>query len=115
MKKRLLFIALLLFTIVAGAQMQPAKSTKTPDEFAKQKIANICRYIDVTKEDSTKLHKVYLDYQKEGQAAINDKEKLGKIVKGLQGKIEEVLGKEKYKIYREKYLNDIAIKDKASH
>lgn len=104
-----------LFTNWASAQQQSGKASMTSDEFAKEKIANICRYVDVNKEDSTKLHKVFVDYQKEAQASIADKEKLGTIVKGLRGKIEDVIGKEKYKVYKEKSLADQALKDKSSH
>ena len=110
-----LLFSTVLFTNWASAQQQTGKSSKTSDEFAKEKIANICRYIDVTKDDSTKLHKVYVDYQKEAQASIADKEKLRTIVKGLRGKIEDVIGKEKYKVYKEKSLADQALKDKSSH
>ncbi len=107
MKKIILSIAIALSALSASAQHQQM-GPKEPVSFAKEKIAKIAKYVEVTKDDSTKLQQIFVDYQKEAQASINDKEKLGSIIKGLQGKIESVLGTEKYKIYREKAQNDPA-------
>ncbi len=105
MKKIVLVIAVALFAISANAQQS---GSKEPVAFAKEKIATIAKYVSVSKDDSTKLQKIFMDYQAEALASIDDREKLGTIVRGLSGKIETVLGTEKYKSYKEKYAADPA-------
>ncbi|MDD2358689.1 MAG: hypothetical protein PHX13_12335 [Thiovulaceae bacterium] len=105
MKKIILVIAVALFSLGANAQQT---GTREPVAFAKDKIANIAKYVEVSKDDSTKLQTIFVEYQKEALASINDREKLGAIVRGLSGKIEAVLGVEKYKTYKEKYEQDPA-------
>ncbi|MFA6334838.1 MAG: hypothetical protein WCX48_04680 [Bacteroidales bacterium] len=105
MKKVFLLVAIALFAMSANAQ-QHRMGSREPVAFAKEKIANIAKYVEVTKEDSTKLQTLFVDYQKEATAAMDDNAKRAEIVKGLQGKIEAILGAEKYKTYREKYAAD---------
>ncbi|MEN6618793.1 MAG: hypothetical protein ABFC28_04760 [Rikenellaceae bacterium] len=105
MKKIILFIAVALFAVGANAQ-QHQMGPREPVAFAKEKIANIAKYVEVTKEDSTKLQTLFVDYQKEATSAEGAKRM--EIVRGLQGKIEVILGAEKYKIYREKAAADPA-------
>ena len=107
MKKFILFIALAMFTVGASAQMQPAQRRQMdPATFVKERIADIAKYVNVTKEDSTKLHKVYEDMQKEMASAGQDREKFMKIRETFQPKIEAALGAEKYKTYLEKLEAD---------
>lgn len=105
MKKIILVIAVAIFAISANAQQT---GTKEPVAFAKEKIANIAKYVEVSKDDSTKLQKIFVDYQAEALASIDDREKLGTIVRGLSGKIEAVLGADKYKTYKDKFAADPA-------
>lgn len=108
MKKLFLLSFIAFLAISMSGQQHQRVGSREPVEFAKEKIANIAKYIQVTKEDSTKLQKVFMDYQKEATAAMADREKRAQIVKGLQGKIKAVIGEEKYKIYREKLEADPA-------
>lgn len=114
MKKLLLLVAAAFIVLSADAQQQRTIGSREPVAFAKEKIANIAKYVEVTKDDSTKLQKIFVDYQAEATAALNDREKRTAIVKGLQGKIEAVLGAEKYKTYKEKYELDPANQRKIS-
>jgi Skp family chaperone for outer membrane proteins len=107
MKKIILFIAVALFAVGANAQHQRQVGPREPVAFAKEKIANMAKYVEITKEDSTKLQKIFVDYQKEATAS-QDKVKRSEIVKALQGKLEAAMGTEKYKIYREKSAADPA-------
>ncbi len=109
MRKIILFIAVVLFAVGANAQEHKGGS-REPVAFAKEKIAKMAKYVEITKEDSTKLQKIYVDYQKEATEAISDKAKLMEIMKGLQVKLETVLGPEKYKAYKEKSAADPANK-----
>jgi len=106
MKKIVLFIAVALFAVGANAQQRQV-GPKEPVAFAKEKIANMAKYVEITKEDSTKLQKIFVDYQKEATES-KDKVKRSEIVKALQGKLEAAMGTEKYKIYKEKYAADPA-------
>lgn len=114
MKKIILLAAVSLVAISAIAQQHQRVGSREPVKFAKEKIVNIAKYVEVTKDDSTKLQKVFMDYQKEATDALNDASKRKEIVKGLQGKIKAVLGAEKYKIYREKAEADPANKRQIS-
>ncbi len=106
MKKFILTIAVVMFAIGASAQLQPAQRRNVdPATFAKERIADIAKYVTVTKEDSTKLHKLYEDMQKE-MAAADSREKYMKIRETFQPKIEAALGAEKYKTYLEKLQAD---------
>lgn len=109
MKKIILFIAVALFAVGANAQ-QHQGGPREPVAFAKEKIAKMAKYVEITTEDSTKLQKIYVDYQKEATDAISDRAKLMEIMKGLQVKLEAVLGTERYKAYREKSAADPANK-----
>jgi len=107
MKKFILTIAVVMFAIGASAQLQPAQRRQVdPATFAKERIADIAKYVTVTKEDSTKLHKVYEDMQKEMASAGQDREKFMKIRETFQPKIEAALGAEKYKAYIKKLEAD---------
>jgi len=107
MKKTLLIITIALFSTFASAQ-QRQMGFKEPVSFAKEKIERIAKYVEVSKDDSTKLQKIFIDYQTTAKTVLNDREKLGALMKDLQVKIESVMGSEKYKIYREKSKNDPA-------
>jgi len=107
MKKLVLIITLALFATSVSAQLQPAQRRQMdPATFAKERIAEIVKYVSITKDDSIKLHKVYDDFMKEGTAAREDREKFIKLREDLQKKIEGVLGTEKYKTYRTKFEAD---------
>lgn len=104
--KRVIIIAVIaMFSFSVSAQQG---GTKEPVAFAKEKIANIAKYVEISKDDSTKLQKIFVDYQAEALASLDDREKLGTIVRGLTPKIESVLGIEKYKSYKEKFALDPA-------
>jgi len=79
-----------------------------PATFAKERIAEIAKYVTVTKDDSIKLQKVYDNYLKESATVRNDRDKFMKLREDLQKKIEGVLGAEKYKTYRTKFQADPA-------
>lgn len=115
MKKIILFIAVALFAVGANAQHQRQVGPREPVAFAKEKIANMAKYVEITKEDSTKLQKIFVDYQKEATEVVSDRAKLMEIMKGLQVKLETVLGPEKYKIYREKAAADPANQRQRGH
>jgi len=107
MKKLVLIITLTLFATGVYAQLQPAQRRQMdPATFAKERIAEIAKYVSVTKDDSTKLHKVYDDFMKEMASAREDREKFMKLREDMQKKIEGVLGAEKYKTYRTKFEAD---------
>lgn len=86
-----------LFAVTATAQ------GKNPEAFAKEKVAFMTKYIQITPEESSKLIVVYMDYQKEANAVIDDREKLKAVIQDLPKKITAVIGEERYKTYREKY------------
>ena len=107
MKKLLFIFALVLFATGAMAQQQrPQMRPMNPETFAKERIAGIAKYVEISKEDSIKLHKVYDDFMKESASAREDREKFMKLREDLQKKIEGVLGVEKYKTYRTKFEAD---------
>lgn len=107
MKKLLFILALVLFSTGAVAQQQqPQRRQMNPETFAKERIAGIAKYVEISKEDSVKLHKVYDDFMKESASAREDREKFMKLREDLQKKIEGVLGVEKYKAYRTKFEAD---------
>jgi len=107
MKKLVFIITLALFATGVYAQLQPAQRRQMdPATFAKERIAEIVKYVPITKEDSIKLHKVFDDFLKEGTSARDDREKFTKLRVDLQKKIEGVLGAEKYKTYRTKFEAD---------
>ncbi len=109
MKKLFFLFALVLFATVVTAQQQPPQRPQmNPATFAKERIAEIAKYVTVTKDDSTKLQKVYDNYLKESATAREDRDKFMKLREDLQKKIEGVLGTEKYKTYRTKFEADPA-------
>jgi hypothetical protein len=99
-----------LFLVITAAVLAVNLSAqgREPVSFAKEKIATIAKYVQISKDDSTKLQKIFMDYQSEAKSVLDDREKLSAVVKGLSGKIEAVIGVEKYKIYKEKYQADPA-------
>ncbi len=115
MKKIILFVAVALFAVGANAQHQRQGGPREPVAFAKEKIAKMATYVEITKEDSTKLQKIYVDYQKEATEVVSDRTKLMEKMKELQVKIETVLGPEKYKAYREKSAADPANQRQRGH
>jgi hypothetical protein len=107
MKKLFFIFALVLFATGVNAQQQPPQRRQMdPATFAKERIAEIAKYVTVTKDDSTKLQKVYDDFLKESTTARGDRDKFMKLLEDLQKKIEGVLGAEKYKTYRTKFQAD---------
>ena len=86
-----------LFAVTATAQ-----KGKNPEAFAKEKVAFMTKYIQITPEESSKLIVVYMDYQKEANAVIDDREKLKAVIQDLPKKITAVIGEERYKTYRKK-------------
>jgi len=107
MKKLFFIFALALFATGVNAQQQPPQRRQMdPATFAKERIAEIAKYVTVTKDDSTKLQKVYDDFLKESTTARGDRDKFMKLHEDLQKKIEGVLGAEKYKTYRTKFQAD---------
>lgn len=103
MKRIILLVAATFFAAGLSAQ-----GGREPVAFAKEKIANMAKYVSISSDDSTKLQKIFMDYQSEARAVINDRPKLAEVVKALPGKIEAVIGAEKYKIYKEKAAADPA-------
>lgn len=107
MKKLIFIFALILFATGANAQMQQAQRRQMdPATYAKERIAEIVKYVSVTKDDSTQLHKVYEEFMKESSLVREDREKFMKLREALQKKVERVLGSEKYKAYRTKFEAD---------
>lgn len=109
MKKLFFLFALVLFATGINAQQQPPqRRPMDPATFAKERIAEIAKYVTVTKDDSIKLQQVYNNFLKESAAAREDRDKFMKLREDLQKKIEGVLGAEKYKTYRTKFEADPA-------
>ncbi len=109
MKKLFFLFTLSLFVTIASAQQQqPQRRSMDPATFTKERIAEIAKYVAISKDDSVKLQKVYDNYLKESTAAREDRDKFMKLREDLQKKIEGVLGAEKYKTYRTKFEADPA-------
>ena len=99
-------IAIMLGFVCLFAVTATAQNGKNPEAFAKEKVAFMTKYIQITPEESSKLIVVYMDYQKEANAVIDDREKLKAVIQDLPKKITAVIGEERYKTYREKAAAD---------